>query len=88
MVFPCVPATATVRRVAQMPARIWARLSTGMPRRLASATSGLPAGTAVETVTNSTSPTFSARWPTLTTAPRARRRSRGGEDLRSLPLTW
>ena len=61
VVLPCVPATATVRRVEQMAASVWARRSTGIPRRRASATSGLVSRTALDTVTASTSSTWSAR---------------------------
>ena len=48
-----------------MAARVSARVSTGIPRRRASTTSGLSAGMAVDTVTTSASPTLSAAWPTV-----------------------
>ena len=88
VVLPWVPATATVRRVAVMAASTSARRSTGIPTSLAATTSGLPAGIAVDTATSSAPRRWDASWPTETSTPSDRRRSRAEESLRSLPLTW
>ena len=68
-VLPCVPATATVDRPPARWPSIRARGQIGMPRRIASTTSGLVSGIAEETTTTSGVPRFSARWPMATGTP-------------------
>ena len=87
VVFPCVPATAIVRRVAAIAASVSALRSTGIPRSRAASSSGFVDATAVDVVTASTSPTLAASWPTVTCTPSARRRSSPADALRSLPDT-
>ena len=87
VVLPCVPETAAVRRVAQIAASTSARLDTRMPRRRASASSGLRSVMAVDTATSSASPRLAASWPTCTTTPSARSRSSAGDGRRSEPDT-
>ena len=87
VVFPCVPATARQRRVAQMAASISERGTTRMPRARASRSSVLSGCTAGENVTASAPATFSARCPTATVMPCERRRSATGESFRSEPET-
>ncbi len=60
VVLPCVPATATVRRRAQIADRISARASTRAPLRPTSTTSGLSSGIAVDRATMVAEPTLSA----------------------------
>src|SRR5580700_8164987 len=90
VVFPCVPATAITRRPAMTEARAAARCSTRMPRRVASASSGLSARIALDTTSVSPAPRsarLSGAWPTCTRAPLACRSSSIAEGAESLPDT-
>ena len=60
VVFPCVPATATVRFSRISSASISARRTTGMRASSAAATSGLVRLTAVEVTTTAASPRLPA----------------------------
>ena len=88
VVLPCAPATAIENRIRISSASISARGMTGMPRRLASTTSGFDGRTADETTTTSASPTFPAACPscTATLNPPASRRVTS-DAFRSDPLT-
>ncbi len=87
VVLPWAPATATEYFIRISSASISARGITGIRRRSASTTSGLSPATAEEITTTAASPTFSKQWPTVTLAPRPRRRSTAGESRRSEPDT-
>ena len=74
VVLPWLPATATPSLTRMSSPSISARGITGMSRARAAASSGLSALTALDTTTTSAAATFSARWPTVTRAPRVARR--------------
>jgi hypothetical protein len=57
VVLPCVPDTAIARVSRAAAASACARIHTGIPRRRASASSGLAAGIALDTTTASGDPT-------------------------------
>ncbi len=84
---PCVPETATVRRVAAIAERIAARDTTGIPAALAATTSTFEGGIAVEIATSDAPETFDRSCPSAISAPRASSRSVTEERLRSLPET-
>ena len=87
VVLPCVPAMAmpSLRRITS--ASISARGITGMPRSAASASSGLPARTALETTTTSAWPTLRESWPIATGTPSERSRATVAPSARSEPVT-
>src|SRR6185503_19123125 len=69
VVLPCEPATAIENRSRISSASISARGMTGMPRRVASTTSGFEGRTADDTTTTCASPMFSALCPSCTRTP-------------------
>ena len=74
VVFPWVPATATVRKECDRSATSLARDTVPIPRCRAAASSGLSLGTAAEWITRATpSPTASALCPVITATPSASR---------------
>ncbi len=87
VVFPWVPDTATVRRVAQIAARISARRATAMPAACAATTSGFRSGIAVETATRSAPATRPRRGRRAPRHRAAASRCSPTESLRSEPDT-
>src|SRR5690606_34774510 len=89
VVLPWVPATAMPNRPLKSRARSSPREMMGMPRSRAATTSGLTAGTALETTTVSgaSCSTWAARWPMWMRAPKARKRSVAADSDRSEPDT-
>ena len=87
VVLPCVPATETARFILVIALKISARLTTGMPRFLASIISIFLSVTAVERATISICPTLDKSCPIATSMPEAVRRSNPDEFFKSLPDT-
>src|SRR3984957_6142025 len=90
VVFPWVPATAITRRPAMTDASAAARWMTRIPRRDASASSGLSARMALDTTRVSPGPRsrrLAAACPTCTKAPCTCRSSSIAEGIASLPDT-
>src|SRR5580692_7061457 len=90
VVFPCVPAMAMTRRPAMTEASAAARCSTRIPRRLASASSGLSGRMALDTTSVSPAPRpprLPDACPTCTLAPSAASSSSIAEGIESLPDT-
>ncbi len=75
VVLPCVPATAISRFSPHSSASSSPRRRRSWPRSRASASSGLSAPIAVETITSAPSGRLSASWPTTGASPAARSRS-------------
>ena len=90
MVLPCVPATAITRRPAMTDASAAARCTTRIPRRVASASSGLSGRMALDTTSVSPAPRW-PRWPgacpMYTLAPSSRSSPSSADSLASLPDT-
>ena len=90
VVLPCVPATAITRRPAMTEASAAARCRTRIPRRVASASSGLSARMALDTTSVSPGPRrprLPAACPMCTLAPSACSSSSSAESFASLPDT-